>query len=178
MLTKTMTLAIAVALGTGPVALAYDPVNPDIAPLPMEVLGSADSPKLVIQRLKAIDNLDGGDFLSPDRADFYAIVTVNDIEYKTRIMAKDDGKPGWEIPLPRLEESARVKIRIFDEDGGLEGGDDHVDISRAKDKKDLVFTYIPGTGMISGDVNGWKGQSFYTRGWHDGDKAHFWFAIV
>ena len=177
MLTKTMTLAIATAVGIGSVAVAYDPTKPDIAPLPMEVMGEAESPKIVIARIKAIDNLDAN-ILQADRADFFAIVTVNDIQYKTRVMAMDDGRPGWEIPLPALVDSAVVRIRIMDDDGGLESGDDHVDISRAKDKKDLVFTYIPGTGMVTGDVNGWKGDSFYTRGWYDGDKAHLWFSIV
>ena len=177
MLTTTMTLAIATAMGTGPVAPTYNPAYPDLPPLPMEVLGGAKSPMIVIDRVKSIDNLDGGDFLSPDRADFYAIVTVNDIQYKTRIMAKDDGRPRWEIPLPRDAKLVRVKIRLMDEDGGLFGGDDHADISRGHNKKDVIFTYYPWSHRISGDVNGWLGESFYCRGAYDGDKAQVWFTV-
>jgi hypothetical protein len=173
-----MTLAIAIAIGTGPVALAYDPAYPDLPPLEAEVLGkSPTSPMLVIDRLKAIDNMDAN-IMTADRADFYAVVIVNDIQYKTGIMAMDYGSPDWQIPLPTNVSRVNIKIRIFDEDGGFEGGDDHVDISRAKDKKDLIFTYFPGTGRVMGDVNGWKGTSFYTRGQYDGDKAHIWFTIV
>jgi hypothetical protein len=172
MLTTTLTLAIATALGNSPVAPATD-----IPPLPMEVLGGAQSPKLVIDRIKMIDNVDAN-ILTADRADLYAIVIVNDVEYKTRIMAKDDGRPNWEIPLPTNASRVNVKIRLFDEDGGMEGGDDHIDISRAKDKKDLIFVYMPATGRVYGDINGRKGQSFYTRGLYDGDKAHFWFSVV
>jgi hypothetical protein len=39
----------------------------------MEVMGEADSPKIVIERIKAIDNLDAN-ILQADRADFFAIV--------------------------------------------------------------------------------------------------------
>jgi hypothetical protein len=176
MLTKTLTLAIAAAIGIGPVAMAYDPRNPDIGHLPMEVLGPAKSPKLVISRLKAIDNLDAN-ILQADRADFFVIVFVNDIEHRTGVMSMDDGRPNWEVPLPAIGDPAVVRIRVMDDDGGLESGDDHVDISRAKDKKDVIFTWYPSSRTISGDLNGRQGQSFYTRGWYDGDKAHLWFSI-
>lgn len=177
MLTKTLTFAIAAAVVNSPAAPNYNPAYPDIDPLPMEVFGEASSPKIVIVRLKAIDNLDGFDMFSPDRADFYAVVTVNDISFRTGIMAMDHGAPRWEIPLPTNIDRANVRIRIMDEDGGLERNDDHVDVSRGSDKKDVLFTYFPWTGRVSGDVNGWKGDTFYTRGVYDGDKAHLWFTV-
>lgn len=176
MLTKTLTLAFAIAVGTGHV-VAYDPRYPDIARLPNEVLGPAQSPKIVIDRVRAIDNLDAN-FLQADRADFYAIVYVNDVEYKTEVMSMDDGRPLWEIPLPQIGDPALIRIKVMDDDGGLERRDDHVDISRGSDKKDLIFTWNPATKTLSGDVNGRQGQSFYTRGWNDGDKAHLWFSVV
>jgi hypothetical protein len=136
-----------------------------------------NGPKIVIDRLKAIDNLDGN-FIQPDRADFYALVTINGIEYKTRVMSKDDGFPRWEIPLPRAGERTTVRIQVWDDDGGIfEKSDDHVDISKGTDKKDVIF-YVMSNGSIYGDVNGRVGQSFYTFGDTDGDKGQIWFSVL
>lgn len=172
MLTMTLTLAMA-AMGTSPVA----PTSPELPPLTIDVTGTAESPKLVIDRIKMIDNVDANIFTA-DRADLYAVVIVNDLQYKTKIMAMDYGAPRWEIPLPTNAERVDVKIRLFDQDGGLEGGDDHIDVSRGADKKDVIFTYFPWRRELYGDVNGRLGQQFYTRGLFDGDKAHMWFSVI
>ena len=177
MLTTTLALAIAAATGNGLVAANYTTETTVQQQQRILISGPVQGPKIVIDRIKAIDNLDGN-FLQPDRADFYALVMVDGVEYKTRVLSKDDGFPRWEIPLPRTSARTEVRIRVMDDDGGLfEKSDDHVDVSKGADKKDVIFTIMP-NGSIYGDINGQVGQSFYCKGDYDGDKGQLWFSVL
>ena len=68
----------------------------------------AGRPYISVRRLHAIDNLDKGDALGANRADFFAIVIVNGTTYKTEIMSKDKGNPNWIIPLDRTKRYSKV----------------------------------------------------------------------
>lgn len=93
-------------------------------------------------------------------------------------MSKDDGMPNWQVRGRVTGSVARIRIRIMDDDGGLEEKDDHVDVCPAIGKKDLDLTFNLRTGRISGDATGSRGQRIHTRGGgSDTDKAEIWFSI-
>ncbi len=131
-----------------------------------------------VQHLHAIDNLDKGDMFGKNRADFFAYVTVDGVMYKTSIMSKDDGYPGWMIPIDTNRRVNKIHLALMDEDGGLEGKDDHVDINPLKYHKDLMFNYDRQTGRISGDVSGRYNRQITSRGGGDNDKGIITFEIT
>ncbi|MCW5936414.1 MAG: hypothetical protein KIT11_03800 [Fimbriimonadaceae bacterium] len=135
-------------------------------------------PVLVIRRVEQMDNLDQGDALGANRADFFAEVTVNGVKTKTEVLAKDDGWPNWEIPLDYKTRYSRITIRLLDDDGGLERQDDHADINPKRDKKDLTFTYDRYTGRISGEASGRLNQPIVVKGEGDDDKARITFMVM
>ncbi len=138
----------------------------------------AGRPYLLVQQLHAIDNLDKGDALGANRADFFAIVIVNGVTYKTEIMAKDKGEPNWIIPMDRTKRYSKVHFTLMDQDGGLEGKDDHVDINRRAGHKDLMFTFDRTTGRITGNVTGNMNKSIHSIGKGDNDKGEITFVIT
>lgn len=138
----------------------------------------AGHPHLLVKHLHAIDNLDKGDALGANRADFFALVKVNGKTYKTEVMAKDDGNPNWKIPMDRTKRYSKVHISLMDEDGGLEAKDDHVDINPRKYQKDLIFTFDRTTGKISGAITGKLNRTFVSTGGGDDDKGTITFSIT
>ncbi|MBS1715744.1 MAG: hypothetical protein JST30_15565 [Armatimonadetes bacterium] len=134
-------------------------------------------PYLSIQRVEQIDNLDKGDALGKNRADFYAIVTVNGVRTQTQVLATDDGRPDWNIPLDYSKRVSRITVRLMDDDGGLEAKDDHADICPKAHRKDLTFTYDRGTGRLSGDVRGRLNRSVVSEGLGDDDRARITFVV-
>lgn len=138
----------------------------------------AGRPYLSVRHLHAIDNLDKGDALGANRADFFAIVIVNGVTYKTEIMAKDDGSPNWIIPMDNKARYSKVHFTLMDEDGGLEGKDDHVDINPRRGHKDLIFTFDRKNGTISGNVVGKMNRKIVSKGGGDNDKGIITFVIT
>ncbi len=135
-------------------------------------------PYINIDRVEQIDNLDQGDMLGADRADFYAEVTVNGVLHKTPVLAKDDGWPNWQIPLDYSTPYSTIHIRLMDDDGGLERQDDHADIDPKANDKDLMFTYDRWTGQITGDVTGMLNRQLISWGDGDDDKARISFTVM
>ncbi|HEY0865920.1 MAG TPA: hypothetical protein VGE01_01000 [Fimbriimonas sp.] len=132
---------------------------------------------LKIHRVAQHDNLDQGDLLAPDRADFFARVWVNGQQYKTRNFSWDDGNPKWIIRAPISGNTAVVRLQLMDDDGGLEERDDHVDINKYPQEKDLVFTYNAATGKITGDLMGTRGAWITSAGGGDDDKGRIVLSI-
>jgi len=147
-----------------------------VVPAPTSI--PAGHPYLSIKKLHAIDNLDKGDALGANRADFFALVTVNGKTYKTEIMAKDSGEPNWMIPIDRSTRYSKIHIALMDDDGGLEAKDDHVDINPRKYQKDLMFTYDRSTGRFRGAVSGRMNETIHSTGKGDDDKGEIWFSIT
>lgn len=136
-------------------------------------------PRLEIVRVEQRDNLDGGDWLGANRADFYAEVFVNGEEHTTDVIAKDDGEPEWVIPLDYTTRLSTIHVRLWDDDGAFERTDDHVDIDPDEDQKDLWFTYDRWTGKLSGDVEGWLNQEIVMMGdGEDSDQGRITFMIA
>jgi hypothetical protein len=138
----------------------------------------AGNPYLEIRHIKMMDNVDGGDALGANRADLFALVIINKKSYKTEIMSKDDGEPMWKIPLDMSRRYSNIHLSIKDEDGGLEGKDDHIDINPRGGQKDLIFTYDRYTGKIWGAVKGKAHGTIMATGGGDDDKASISFAIT
>lgn len=134
-------------------------------------------PFLLIERVEQVDNLDQGDWLGKNRADFYALVTVNGRQTKTKVLSKDDGFPYWEVPLDYTKRYSRVSINLMEEDGGLERRDDNADINPKGHRKDLSFTYDRYTGRISGEVKGRLNQVIRSHGGGDDDVCRITFQV-
>lgn len=153
-------------------ALATTMIGHNMMTTPMDKM-----PMLKISRITQLDNLDQGDALGANDADFYANVTINGKLTKTEKVAEDDAHPDWIIPLDTTKRYNKITIAIWDDDGGLERSDDHADINPKKDKKDITFTYDRYTGWLSGDVKGYFGQTISSQGGGDDDKAKIEFSI-
>lgn len=130
-----------------------------------------------INRVHQIDNLDTDPIVTTDRADFYSQVTIaEETRRSDTVGGKDDALPNWRF-TGTAHNSVRIVIRLYDEDGGLAGGDDHCDINPRPGIKDLSLTYDLNTGRISGDATGTRGNPINVRGAGDSDKAEIWFSI-
>lgn len=135
-------------------------------------------PMLKIERLAQVDNIDHGDIFGANRADFYLEVYVNGKMHKTDVVAKDDADPDWMIPLDVTTRYNKITIKAWDDDGGLERQDDHVDISPEPKKKNLSFTYDRFTGRIWGDVKSYFNKLIVSEGKGDDDKGRIEFRIT
>ena len=142
-------------------------------------LTTAAEAKLItvqINRVAQIDNLDKFD-VDPDRADFYAQIWIDGQLHRTKNFSFDDGKPYWSFQVNTSKRYVPIRIKLLDDDGGLEKKDDFVDINTRKGKKDLNFVLDTRTGRISGDVRGWRGQNIYSYGEGDSDQGKIWFTV-
>jgi hypothetical protein len=123
-------------------------------------------------------NLDAGDQLKIDRADFYAWCKIgNGKLIRSTNHSDDDGHPGWEFYGEGSGRYVPVRIKINDDDGGLEDKDDYVDVNPRANKKDLHLTFDTRTGRITGDARGRRGQIIHVVGGGDDDKGKLWFSI-
>jgi hypothetical protein len=138
------------------------------------------SPKWVtisVNHVAQIDDLDKNDVLGKDRADFYALIWVDGDVYRSKVFSSDDGNPNWSLRVPVSGDSSTIRIRLMDDDGGLEGKDDHVDINPASGAKDLNFTFNSATHSITGDMTGTAGSWMSSSGLGDNDKGRITFSI-
>lgn len=131
-----------------------------------------------IWRVAQIDNLDKGDALGSDKADFYSLVKIGKGELtRSGNFSHDDGHPGWEFYGEGTGRYIPIRIKINDDDGGMEEQDDFVDVNRKIGKKDLNIVFDTKTGRISGDVKGRRGQIIYTEGRGENDQGKLWFSV-
>lgn len=129
-----------------------------------------------VVRIMQIDNLDG-DFIRADRADFYGRIWIGNRVTQTKTFISDDGNPGWKVSRRVSGRYVGIRIKVADDDGGLEDSDDFVDLNPKNDVKDLQMTLDTRTGRITGDVTGRRGQTIVIAGGNDGDKAKIWFVV-
>lgn len=135
-----------------------------------------------IDRVEALDpNIDYG-----SDADFYAKVRVADKWFSTgTVVGEDDIWPQkvhpfhWFFPrwIAGRPDSVPVRIEVWDEDGGLNGPDDRVDITPVGGYA-LDLNYWPAGESVTRDIVQ-KGPDFYTKGnpTGGGDHARIWFTI-
>ena len=142
------------------------------------IAGSRKPITVSIVRVAQIDNLDKGDWMKTDRADFYSIVQIGSQRPKRSVNhSDDDGHPGWDFYGSSNQRYVPIRIKIDDDDGALERKDDYVDVNPRRGKKDLNLVLDTKTGRISGDAQGWRGKMMYSQGAGDSDRAKVWFKI-
>ena len=133
----------------------------------------------VIVRTLAVNELPVGLFESRidtgGDADFYARVTVQNRSY-LEAMQLDDAhvNPDWQTIALINPNTSTVPIQyeLWDEDGGVRGDDDVVDINPGVGDV-LSFQLNPATQSLSGDVRGVHNSEAkaFTRRGNDGDRA-------
>jgi hypothetical protein len=132
---------------------------------------------VTIRRVKQIDDLDI-DLFGAQGADFFARVTIDGSTTRTpTVLDDDDTSPSWITSVNSTTSIVTIRIKLYDEDGGLRLGDDHCDINPANSKFDLVMTYNLQTGAIGGDAVGTRGNEIHVVGAGNDDKAEIWFTI-
>lgn len=144
-------------------AMANDPTEP--------------MPKLIITRIEQVDDLDPANITGRNRADFYAVVSVDGMKYKTNVMAADAGRPEWIIPLKPYKRFQNVCVQIMEEDSGFEGSDDHVDINPMPGKKNLDIRVDTYYGRVTGDLKAEARKPLMVSGEGDTGKAKMTFWI-
>ena len=132
---------------------------------------------VTIHRVAQIDQLDRS-FLIGNAPDFYAEVWINENYFKTPIMSKSDGKPNWTFSVPINTATADIKIRLWDDDGGLEGKDDHVDINPMKGDKDLNLSFNTQSGSLVNNLYGVVGsEHLFSQGGGEKGRGQIWFTV-
>jgi hypothetical protein len=131
-----------------------------------------------VMRVAQRVNLDKGDLFTRDDADFYAKVKIGqNMIARSPNHSDDDGHPGWEFTRSSSGRYVPIRIELWDDDGGLEEKDDHVDINPYGNKKDLDLVLDTATGAITGDLSAKRGQLINVTGGGDDDKGEIWFVI-
>lgn len=141
-------------------------------------LAMAQSVSVNIHRVRQVDDLDKSTWLiTKDRADFYAQIWINGRMWQSKNFSHDDGRPNWSFTVPADSRYVDIRIKLVDDDGGLEEKDDYVDINPLNDKKDLELRLDRQTGLLSGDIVGRRGQIIRSKGMYDSSQGEIWFSI-
>jgi hypothetical protein len=139
---------------------------------------------VTIERVQETACVDDG-WIGCGLADFYAVVTILDEEFDNedtpetdRFEDTDNIYPNWEFSktVDASLGSVPVRIEIWDEDGGLRFGDDHVDITEPGGSNLDVSVGLGSPCSVSGGVEGDCDASLFTTGGGD-DAASVWFHI-
>jgi hypothetical protein len=140
-------------------------------------MSAARTVTVTINRVKQVDDLDKSTFgFTKDRADFYVQIWINGKMFQSKVKSTDDGRPNWRFSR-NVPANATIRIKLIDDDGGLERKDDFVDINPRKGKKDLNLVLNQKTGRISGDVSGARGKVIHAKGGGDSGQGEIWFTI-
>ncbi len=116
-------------------------------------------------------------------SDFYAQLSVAGKELRTPTVDgnSDLTVSDWNLSNFIKDRFVPVGIKIFDEDGGLNFGDDHIDINPNSGNKDLNLIYDQVTGSVTDTVTkqvyGSRGNLINLTGSGDGDEGEIWFSV-
>lgn len=133
---------------------------------------------VTVHRVRQLDDLDKSTlFITKDRADFKAQIWIDGKMWMSKPLSDDDGHPYWTFTA-RARPNAHIRIKLIEDDGGLERKDDFVDINPTFQRKDLHLMFNQNTGRISGDLRGRQGQIIRTAGGGDSSKGELWFSIT
>ncbi|MBX3118897.1 MAG: hypothetical protein KF784_07505 [Fimbriimonadaceae bacterium] len=134
---------------------------------------------VTIHRVKQDDDLDKPTFgITKDRADFYVKIWIDGKRWVSKNFSTDDGRPkDWRFTVPVTSNTTKIRIKLCDDDGGLEEQDDFVDINPKDKKKDLDLVYNISRGTISGDLKGSRGKIIHAKGKGDSSQGELWFSV-
>lgn len=143
--------------------------------------GAASAQKQVtvtIHRVAQMDDLDKDVLFINDKADFYAEIWIDGYYYKTKNFSTNDGEPMWTFTAPATKPVSEIRIRLWDDDGGFENKDDHVDINPNASEKDLVLRYDTNSHQVLNNVYARVESTYlYTEGGGDRGKGRLWFTV-
>jgi len=136
--------------------------DPWFAPCPKQTPPSGNPPSSIvvvtILSIKPNTDLEGDDDFVPfydNRPDIYGHVTIDGEEHKLP-QIEDSDFPHWDIFgifRKKVDSSpVSISIDIWESDGGLTFGDDHVDINPAPEKSRLDFAFDLCSLKLLGDV--------------------------
>lgn len=162
-----------------------DARTPPEAPTPVpSSLSFSTGTEFVVVEITQIREIDDRDVGALDQADWYSTANIAGDEYRSGIifgrdefnfLTKPYGPFSYVKPMPAGTEPVPIMLRLFDEDGGLYGDDDHCDISPAAGIKNLRITYDRRTGGITGAITANGGAT--VRGAGDGNRAEIAFRV-
>jgi hypothetical protein len=133
---------------------------------------------VTVHRIAEIDDLDTNFLGIGDKPDFYAEIWIDGNYHKTENFSHSDGRPMWTFTAPATGNVADIRIRLWDDDGGLEGKDDHIDINPARGEKDLMIRFDTASGTLLNNTYGVVGSEYlYTQGGGEKGKAQLWFTV-
>ena len=111
------------------------------------------------------------------KADFYGKITVAGQTFVEAMqLDKADVSPAWTTIkfVPSTTTQVSNRYELWDEDGGVNGGDDHCDINSAKDKRDLNWNFTVSSHNNTGDITGVHdspANAVTSKGSGDSDRA-------
>lgn len=132
-----------------------------------------------LTRIKAINNPDNGWF--GNDADYYSKITIDGSTKTTGVITNDnDISPNWSHTrvVDGNSRYVSIGIEIFDQDGGLSGADDRIDVDSKSGYRDINLWYDLLTNQISGDVTGFGGFTLSSTGSGDSNRATAWFKVI
>lgn len=120
-------------------------------------------------RVNKVEALDTFDVILVDKADFKGTIHVGSGSKSfPAIDNQDTITPGWSYSRNVTGVSnVSASVTMKEEDSGLLGADDPVDLDPGKNLQDVNVNINPYTGVVSGDVSGKVGDTFTMQGGGD-----------
>jgi len=135
-----------------------------------------DEVTVTIQRLEQLECVDETLWWCGSAGDFYAKVVIDGASFESSpIDDAADISPDWTFRRTVTTGTINIHIEIWDSDGWLRFGDDHVDITSG-DGRNLNLTLNLSGCTISGGVSGSCGATLTSSGTSD-DRARIRFRI-
>ncbi len=135
-----------------------------------------DEVTVTIERVEQLECVDETLWWCGSDGDFYAKVVIDGTSSESSPIDDDaDISPNWAFRKTVTSASIGIRLEIWDSDGGLRFGDDHVDITPGGGRS-LDLTLNVASCTISGGVSGSCGTTLVSSGTSD-DRAGVRFRI-
>lgn len=132
---------------------------------------------VTIERVEELECVDETLWWCGSSGDYYTRIVIDGEEFVSDPIDDDaDISPGWNFRRMVMDPSASVRIEIWDSDGFLRFGDDHVDITGGEGRNLGLTVNLSGGCSVSGGVSGNCGTTLTTAGTSD-DRARVRFRV-
>jgi hypothetical protein len=135
-----------------------------------------DEVTVTIQRVEQLECVDETLWWCGSEGDFYARVTIDGASFESSPIDDDaDISPNWTFRSTVSTGTIPIRIEIWDSDGFLRFGDDHVDITSGSGRN-LELSLNLSACTVSGGVSGSCGVTLISSGTSD-DRARVRFRV-